>query len=52
MKIEHSKHKRYGTQAYVNDSLTTAIQEAKNAKIEGRRLQTIDDFIKEMRETL
>ena len=39
-------------QAYVKDSLTSAIQEAKNAKFEGRRLQTIDDFTKEMRATL
>lgn len=37
-------------QAYVKDSLTRAIQEVKIAKLEGRRLQTIDDFIKEMRE--
>lgn len=39
-------------QAYVKDSLTRAIQEVKNAKFEGRSLQTIDDFIKEMREEL
>lgn len=29
MKIEHPKHERYGTQAYVKDSLTRAIQEEK-----------------------
>ena len=46
MLIEHPKHERYGTQAYVKDSLIRAIQEAKNAKFEGRILQTIDDFIK------
>ena len=37
-------------QVYVKDSLTRAMKEVKIAKLEGRRLQTIDDFIKEMRE--
>ena len=35
--------------AYVKDSLTRAISEMKVAKIEGRKLQSVDDFINEMR---
>ena len=35
--------------AYVKDSLTRAIREMKVAKIEGRKLQSVDDFINEMR---
>lgn len=34
---------------YVKDSLTRAISEMKVAKIEGRKLQSVDDFINEMR---
>ena len=34
--------------AYVKDSLTRAIREMKVAKIEGRKLQSVDDFINEM----
>ena len=34
---------------YVKDSLTRAIREMKVAKIEGRKLQSVDDFINEMR---
>ena len=35
--------------AYVKDSLIRAIREMKVAKIEGRKLQSVDDFINEMR---
>ena len=35
--------------AYVKYSLTRAIREMKVAKIEGRKLQSVDDFINEMR---
>ena len=35
--------------AYVKDSMTRAIREMKVAKIEGRKLQSVDDFINEMR---
>lgn len=35
--------------AYVKDSLTRAIREMNVAKIEGRKLQSVDDFINEMR---
>ena len=35
--------------AYVKDSLIIAISEMKVAKIEGRKLQSVDDFINEMR---
>ena len=35
--------------AYVKNSLTRAIREMKVAKIEGRQLQSVDDFINEMR---
>ena len=35
--------------AYVKDCLTKAIRELKGAKIEGRKLQSVDDFINEMR---
>ena len=34
--------------AYVKDSLTRAIREMKVAKIEGRKLQSVDDFINEI----
>ena len=34
--------------AYVKYSLTRAIREMKVAKIEGRKLQSVDDFINEM----
>lgn len=37
-------------QAYVKDSLTRAFQEIKNAKSEGRELQSVDDFLKELDE--
>ncbi len=33
--------------AYVKDSLTRAIRVMKVAKIEGRKLQSVDDFINE-----
>lgn len=34
-------------QAYVRDSLRSAIQEVKEAKKKGRSFQTADDFLKE-----
>ena len=37
-------------QAYVKESLTRALQEVKLAKMEGRKLQSIDDFLKELDE--
>ena len=37
-------------QAYVKDTLTRAMKEVKLSKLEGKELQDIDDFIKEMRE--
>lgn len=37
-------------QAYVKDSLTRALQEVKLAKLEGRKLQSLDDFLKEFDE--
>ena len=38
-------------QTYVKDSLTRAIREVRLAKLEGKTLQSADDFIKEMRES-
>ena len=35
--------------AYVKDTLTRAIKEAKAAKREGRKLQTLDEFINELK---
>ena len=37
-------------QAYVQKTLTKAMQEVNLAKLEGKELQNIDDFINEMRE--
>lgn len=37
-------------QAYVKESLTRALQEVKLAKLEGRKLQSVDDFLKELDE--
>lgn len=37
-------------QAYVKESLTRALQEVKLAKFEGRKLQSVDDFLKELDE--
>lgn len=37
-------------QAYVKESLIRALQEVKLAKLEGRKLQSIDDFLKELDE--
>lgn len=37
-------------QTYVQKTLTKAMQEVKLAKLEGKELQNIDDFINEMRE--
>lgn len=37
-------------QVYVQKTLTKAMQEVKLAKLEGKELQNIDDFINEMRE--
>lgn len=35
--------------AYVKESLTRALKEVEAAKREGHKLQTLDDFIKELR---
>jgi hypothetical protein len=35
--------------AYVKETLTRALNEVKAAKREGRKLQTVDEFIKELR---
>ena len=35
--------------AYVKETLTRALKEVEAAKREGRKLQTLDDFIKELR---
>lgn len=37
-------------QAYVKDSLTKAFNEIKLAKLEGKELQSVDDFLKELDE--
>lgn len=37
-------------QAYVKDSLSRAFNEVKEAKLEGRKLQSVDDFLKELDE--
>ncbi len=37
-------------QTYVKESLTRALQEVKLAKLEGRKLQSVDDFLKELDE--
>ena len=36
--------------AYVKESLSRALQEAKLAKLQGEKLQDVDDFIREMKE--
>ena len=36
--------------AYVKETLTRALQEVKLAWLEGRKLQSIDDFLKELDE--
>lgn len=35
-------------QAYVKESLTKALNEVRTAKLEGRPLQDVDDFLKEL----
>lgn len=37
-------------QAYVRESLTRAMQEVKFARLEGRKLQSFDDFMKDLDE--
>ena len=37
-------------QAYVKDSLTRAFNEIKLAQLEGKELQSVDDFLKELDE--
>lgn len=37
-------------QAYVKDSLTRALREVKLARLEGRKLQSFDNFLKELDE--
>lgn len=44
-----SLSKTENQQAYVQKTLTKAMQEVKLAKLEGKELQNIDDFINEMR---
>lgn len=36
--------------AYVKESLSRALQEVKLAKLQGKQLQDVDDFIREMKE--
>lgn len=36
--------------AYVKESLSRALQEVKLAKLQGEKLQNVDDFIREMKE--
>ena len=36
--------------AYVKESLSWALQEVKLAKLQGKKLQDVDDFIREMKE--
>ena len=36
--------------AYVTESLSRALQEVKLAKLQGKKLQDVDDFIREMKE--
>ena len=35
-------------QAYVKESLARAFNEVKEAELEGRKLQSVDDFLKEL----
>ena len=35
---------------YVKESLSRALQEVKLAKLQGKKLQDVDDFIREMKE--
>lgn len=35
-------------QAYVKDSLSKAFNEVKTAHLEGKKLQSVDDFLKEL----
>lgn len=35
-------------QAYVKDSLTKAFNEVKTANLQGKKLQNVDDFLKEL----
>lgn len=36
--------------AYVKESLSRVLQEVKLAKLQGKKLQNVDDFIREMKE--
>ena len=36
--------------AYVKESLSRTLQEVKLAKLQGKKLQDVDDFIREMKE--
>ena len=42
--------KKERQQAYVKETLTRAMQDVKLARQEGRKLQSIDDFLKELDE--
>lgn len=35
-------------QTYVKESLTRALNEVKEAELEGKKLQSVDDFLKEL----
>lgn len=48
LKMNISSLSKYHMKACVKDSLTRAIREMKVAKIEGRKLQSVDDFINEI----
>lgn len=47
-----SSSKTEKQQAYVQKTLTKAMQEVKLAKLEGKELQNIDDFIKYLKSNL
>ena len=48
-KVKADDAKTERQQAYVKETLTRALQEVKAAKREGHKLQTVDEFIKELR---
>lgn len=44
----HAPSATQSQQAYVKDSLTRALMEVKDAEARGERLQSVDDFLKEL----
>ncbi|MBQ4223022.1 MAG: hypothetical protein II674_04225 [Prevotella sp.] len=48
MKSTKKQTKRERQEAYVKESLTRALDEVEQAKREGRKLKTLDDFIEEL----